>query len=394
MHEPGALQQIASLLREAQCVNFYQKKDSMLDAITEMGLYPSRLGSPGSRVTGHESWIVTDSNEGQTMNVFHYSCELHAQTSTLISPIDQPHTLSCRMSRLLALPAELRKEIWDFVLAPSNTTRPGVPDESSITIVSRACTSAGFFISKSFHAHAHELDDHICVCHRRPFYICNDGRQPNPALLRTSKQIYKEAMPSLYERRTFSVDPNRRFVSLWDRCAEAWFLLDRFLSSLSEASRRLIHSIRLPMLLSRFEVQGAREAFYSIAWWVPNLHTIEIEFSQSAVRSRWIQPNNNGAQDVVHDLANYLHTDENFFLGPVMAFADVPKIIVTAVDKHDMGGALFERIKPHLEMKIWQQLLPVRVKREQRRIVKIKTALRALEYEECAVPSELDSAAS
>jgi hypothetical protein len=64
-----------------------------------------------------------------------------------------------------------------------------------------------------------------------------------------------------------------------------------------------------------------------------------------------------------------------------MAFAEA-KIIVTAVDKQDMGKVIFDRIKPHIEMRVWQQLLPVRVKREQRRIGRIRRALGALEYDE------------
>jgi hypothetical protein len=71
--------------------------------------------------------------------------------------------------------------------------------------------------------------------------------------------------------------------------------------------------------------------------------------------------------------------DESFFLGPVMAFADA-KIIITAVDKHDMPGLVFDRIKPYIETKVWRQLLPVRVKREQRRIARIRRALGAMEY--------------
>merc|ERR1711881_709124 len=139
------------------------------------------------------------------------------------------------------------------------------------------------------------------------------------------------------------------------------------------------------MLLSRFEVQGVRQAFYSIARQLPNLRTIEIEFSQSSIRQRWIETNNDGIEEAVLQVGSFLDEKEVFALGPIMAFADVPKIIVTAVDKHDLGGFLFQQVKPHIEMKIWKQLLPDRVKREQRRIAKIERALKALEYEECSV---------
>jgi hypothetical protein len=62
-----------------------------------------------------------------------------------------------------------------------------------------------------------------------------------------------------------------------------------------------------------------------------------------------------------------------------MAFADA-KMLITAVDKHDVGSVVFARIKPHLETKVWRQLLPIRLKHEQRRIARIMISLRALEY--------------
>jgi hypothetical protein len=152
------------------------------------------------------------------------------------------------------------------------------------------------------------------------------------------------------------------------------------LQGLPEYSRIQIRSIRLPMLLSTFEVQGARQAFYNIARQLPNLQTVEVEFSLSAVRERWLDENDE-MQTGLHGIFNPKDEDEQYFLGPVMAFAEA-KIIVTAVDKQDMGKVIFDRIKPHIEMRVWQQLLPVRVKREQRRIGRIRRALGALEYDE------------
>lgn len=119
------------------------------------------------------------------------------------------------MVQLLDLPPELRKLIWDVLLAPNTTARSGTINEQTITTVSRACSAAGHFVYKVYHAHAHELDDTTCRCNERPFYIHNENRPSCIAILRTNKQVYREALPSLYERRTFSVDPNRKFVSLW-----------------------------------------------------------------------------------------------------------------------------------------------------------------------------------
>lgn len=286
------------------------------------------------------------------------------------------------MSRLLSLPPELRQQLWNLLLAPDSAAKPGTIDKSTITTVSRTCSSSGAFLYKTYQAHAHELDDITCQCHSRSFYIHSDSNTLSPVILRVNKQIYREALPSLYERRTFNVDPNRRFVSLWDRYSEAWFLFDCFLKGLSEEARRRIRSIKMPMLLSRFEVQGARQTFYSIAKRLPNLQTVEIEVSPSAVRQRWIQQDDD-AQQGLHGLFNFSDKNETYFLGPLLAFANA-NMLVTAVDKHDMGPTIFERIKPHIEMRVWRQLLPDRVKREQRRIARIKRALGALEYDEVA----------
>lgn len=131
------------------------------------------------------------------------------------------------------------------------------------------------------------------------------------------------------------------------------------------------------MLLSRFEVQGARQAYYSIAKQLPNLQTIEIEVFQSAIRQRWLRIDD--SEETQRSLHGTNEEDESFFLGPVMAFADA-KMIITAVDKHDMSGLIFDRIKPYIEARVWSQLLPVRVKREQRRIARIRRALGSMEY--------------
>jgi hypothetical protein len=136
------------------------------------------------------------------------------------------------------------------------------------------------------------------------------------------------------------------------------------------------------MILSRFEVPSAHQAFYNISRRLPNLQTVEIEFSPSAVRERWLAEDDE-VQTELHGIFDRQDEDEQYFLGPVMAFADA-KIIVTAVDKQDLGRIIFERVKPHIETRIWRQLLPMRVKKEQRRIARIRRALRALEYDEAA----------
>jgi hypothetical protein len=284
------------------------------------------------------------------------------------------------MSRLLSLPPELRHQIWDELLAPNSTTRPGTNDASTLTAVSRSCSSNGYVFGNKFHAHAHEYDDEKCKCLRRSFYVYDHSKKPHPVILRVNKQIYREALPSLYERRTFTVDPNRIFVSLWDRIAEAWFLFDRFLQGLPYSSRLLIKSIRIPMLLSQFGVAGARQAFYSIARQLPNLQVVEFEVSPSSVRECWLLGGHE-VQSTLHGIIDPSFASDCYRLGPIMAFADA-KIIITAVDKHDVGSVVFARIKPHLETKVWRQLLPVRLKHEQRRIARIMQSLRALEYEE------------
>ncbi|KIW00392.1 uncharacterized protein PV09_08101 [Verruconis gallopava] len=298
------------------------------------------------------------------------------------------------MSRLLSLPPELRKQIWDHLLAPNTTTKLGENDDSAVTAVSRTCSSITYFMFGMHHARPHELDDSTCSCLSRSFYIHHHGAAEQkvlcPAILRVSRQVHDEALPSLYERRTFTADPNRTFMSLWDRSCETWFLFDRFLQGLPECARRHVRSIRLPMLLSRYEVQGARQAFYSIASRLPNLATVEIEFSPSAVRETWIIDDGDvagggggsNAQIMgLHGFFDARFDSQDYFLGPVMAFAHT-RLVVTAVDRQDIARAVFERLKPHIEMRVWRQLLPARVKREQRKIARIKRALGALEYDE------------
>ena len=69
-----------------------------------------------------------------------------------------------------------------------------------------------------------------------------------------------------------------------------------------------------------------------------------------------------------------------FWLGPVMAFAE-SKITIEAVDKLELGPE-FSKMKTVLEINVWRQLLPMRTKRDTRRITRIRRALEALDYDD------------
>lgn len=70
-----------------------------------------------------------------------------------------------------------------------------------------------------------------------------------------------------------------------------------------------------------------------------------------------------------------------FWLGPVMAFAE-SKMTIEAVDKLDLGPELFGKMKTALEINVWRQLLPMRTKRDTRRITRIRRVLEALDYDD------------
>jgi hypothetical protein len=282
---------------------------------------------------------------------------------------------------LLALPIELRLNIWEHLLAPKVEETAWLGRKTALTTISRSCSA--FYPPQPYTttaARPHDWDDCECRCHGRPFYRLDSRERLDPTILRVSRQIYREALPCLYQRRTFITDPNRTFSSLHDRMSDAWFLLDRFLASIPLEARMSVHSVRIPMLLNQFEVYGCREAFYGIASRLPALKTLYLEVSPSVVREAWTDGNGTPTNVGLHALGHpaldgsEFKEDWEYWLGPVMAFSDAI-INIIAVDRYDIGPTMFDRAKVAIETRVWKQLLPMRLKRDRRRIARIRMKL-------------------
>ena len=181
--------------------------------------------------------------------------------------MDQPFSL------LIALPKELRLEIWEYLLSPKVDETTWHDSETALCIISRKCPRTFPKLYDRFHprippafldskASAHAWDDNgRCECHNEPFTILNSKEKLCPAILRVNRFIYDEALPCLYRRRMFAADGNKSYSTLYDRMADSWFFLHRFLSKMSNEARSHVRCIRISMLLSQFEVHGCREAF-------------------------------------------------------------------------------------------------------------------------------------
>ncbi|KAF2429493.1 hypothetical protein EJ08DRAFT_661615 [Tothia fuscella] len=285
-------------------------------------------------------------------------------------------------SRLLNLPIELRLTIWELLLAPKTCKTQILDNKTILTTISRSCSI--FYPpppEATPAARPHDWDDRKCQCHSRSFYRLESNEKLGPTILRVNRQIYNEALPCLYKGRTFITDPNRTFSSLHDRMSDAWFLLDRFFASLSSEARMNVHNIRIPMLLSQFEVYGCREAFYDIAAQLPNLRNTYLDITPGIIRG--VETDDSGVVTVhLHGLGHPALDDSeeigqkdwNFWLGPVLAFSDAA-INIVAVDRFDLGPAIFDRVKTALEIRVWKQLLPMRLKRDKRRIARIRKKL-------------------
>jgi hypothetical protein len=287
-------------------------------------------------------------------------------------------------SRLLNLPLELRLHIWEYLLAPKLDEVEWVDKKTALTTISRPC-SISRLPNSNVTLHPHEWDQEDCDCRYRAFSLLDSKERLYPTILRVNRQVYAEALPALYQHRTFVTDPNRIFSSLHARIRDGWFLLDRFLATLPIAARLNIHSVRVPMLLSRYEVHGCGKSFYDISNKLPGLKNLDLEVSPSVVREYWRDNTNSMPDGLLNTTPIYSigvqfsrdETDWEYWLGPVMAFAD-SNINIIAVDKHDLGPVLFERVKTSIEVRVWKELLPLRMKRDMRKISRIRRTLEHL----------------
>jgi hypothetical protein len=298
-------------------------------------------------------------------------------------------------SRLLNLPLELRLSIWEYLLAPKLDEAQWLEgNKTALTTISRSCWIV--YPRPNVTSRPHDWDQD-CPCQNRPFSLLDSKERLCPTILRVNRQIYVEALPTLYHRRTFVSDPNRIFSSLHDRMCDAWFLLYQFLATLPFDTRRNIHNVRVPMLLSRYEVHFSHKAFYDISHKLPGLRNIDLEVTPSVVREYWRGDNSNSTPDSllnttpIHSIGFHgLDTDEDehgweYWLGPVMAFADA-NINIVAVDKHDLGPVLFDRVKTAIEVRVWKELLPLRMKRDKRKIARMRRTLLNLDDDTVALP--------
>lgn len=284
-------------------------------------------------------------------------------------------------SALLCLPKELRLEIWEYLLSPTRYSATWHDRESAITTITRQCLHLDPV------GRAHDFNNRKCTCNQHRFYILRSQERLVPEILRVSRQVHAEALPCLYRSRLFEADGNRIYITLHDTVSDSWFIMDRWLETLNTEAKRCVRAIKIPMVLSWYEVYGAREALYSLSARLPLLQKVHLQVCPSFVREHWLVDGAlitfaapGGARYATNRRGEVTKAEDmEYWLGPVMAFAN-SSIDITAVDKLDLGRESFEKIKTALEMDVWRQLLPLRTKRDARRIRRIQRTLEAIEY--------------
>ena len=118
----------------------------------------------------------------------------------------------------------------------------------------------------------------------------------------------------------------------------------------------------------------------SISSRLPHLEKLDLQVCLSSVREVLRTEVIGPTATTVH-VGGYDEKDKKeFWLGPVMVFAE-SKITIKAVDMLDIGPE-FGKMKTALEINVWRQLLPMRAKRDTRRITRIRRALEAIYYED------------
>ncbi|KAF1988377.1 hypothetical protein K402DRAFT_34288 [Aulographum hederae CBS 113979] len=157
-------------------------------------------------------------------------------------------------SPLLSLPAELRLEIWEYLLAPKSNEASWLSPDFAITTITRKVSpcprnARGFYI-----LHDDPLLEEAprpCECaapsHTIPAFLFNTAERLGPAILAVNRAIYHEALPCLYQKRAFSFFSDRTYSSGWDRLADSWYFQARWLESRSDFARR--HIERMTLLL-------------------------------------------------------------------------------------------------------------------------------------------------
>jgi len=119
-------------------------------------------------------------------------------------------------------------------------------------------------------------------------------------------------------------------------------------------------------------------AWISISYRLPHLEKLDLQVCPSFMLERLCLEDNGLT-------ATYVYQGElderHLCLGPVMAFAQ-SKMTIEAINKFGMRAELFGKLKTALEINVWRQLLPMRAKRDTRRIARIRRTLEALDYDD------------
>jgi len=186
------------------------------------------------------------------------------------------------------------------------------------------------------------------------------------------------------------MDPNRSFDGIALLVKDEWFLLNQFLEMLPRDARSNVHSIKMLMLLVPRHLGYFRKNLYDIASKLPALQSFELEITPRSIREPWSGLNIGSINALGIQLNTDSFNDEtDYFLGPVMAFADA-SINIVAVNKLDIEPVIFERVKFALEVRVWKQLLPLRMKRDRRKIARIKRKLETFQLDtETSAPFSL-----
>lgn len=312
-----------------------------------------------------------------------------SQHTVLVPPNMNHSTRSMESSALLSLPLELRQEIWQYLLSPNGWSISATTDVGHPCTIVRQCTkdremNEAWGRDPYMVQSAHDFTDISCACNTTERFYTLAKQNACVAILRTCRGVYEEALPYLYKDRMFGFNRLDEYVTLHDRITDMWWLAHRFLTSLSSFAREHIYHMRLPMILGQYEVYGCHEAFYSLAPLVPSLKSVNLEMCLNAVSVRY------GADDgstgtTIHAAALDGHNNRKHFeywLGPILAFGDA-NIRPVCVDKLDLEPELFRMIKTHVETAVWMQLLPLKKKRAERRMNRIRERLASFSYEDC-----------
>jgi len=114
---------------------------------------------------------------------------------------------------------------------------------------------------------------------------------------------------------------------------------------------------------------------------LPHLEKLDLQVCLGSVHERLLTGDDGHTATNVHGRRLDEKYNTEFWLGPVMAFAE-SKMTIEAVDKLKLRPELFSKMKTALEINVWRQLLPMRTKRDTRRIARIRRALEALHYDD------------